>query len=98
VIERRTSLTKTVLQITALSSKLSSNDRHASLLTDLRILERKMGLVLTLFKASVWSLIQSHQDEIEEEEQRQRQEDTAHDSTYHVDDADGTIMHQNYAY
>lgn len=51
------------LQIDALSTSLASSDRHANLLQDIRILERKMGLVLTLFKASVWSLVQSHEDD-----------------------------------
>lgn len=54
-------------QVAALSSSLASNERHGDLLSDLRILERKMGLVLTLFKASVWSLIQTHQDEAEQD-------------------------------
>lgn len=40
------------------------------MLRDLRVLERKMGLVLTLFKASVWSLIQTHQDELEQQQQQ----------------------------
>jgi DASH complex subunit Dad3 len=35
-----------------------------------------MGLVLTLFKASVWSLIQTHQDELEEEQQHGEQHQT----------------------
>lgn len=84
-------------QVSALSLSLSSSQRHASLLTDLRILERKMGLVLTLFKASVWSLIQTHQDELDEEEQqRQDQEETTEYSSVPTD-ADGTITYQNYA-
>lgn len=84
-----------------MSLSLSASEKHTSQLTNLRILERKMGLVLTLFKASVWSLIQTHQDEIEEEEQRQRQEGdefTAAGSEYGIDDGDGTITHQDYAY
>lgn len=45
-----------------------------------------MGLVLTLFKASVWSLIQTHQDEMEEEEEQRRhhQED---DNTHQYNSA-----------
>jgi hypothetical protein len=59
-----------------------------------------MGLVLTLFKASVWSLIQSHQDEMEEEEQRrQQQDDNTQYSSYpeqsRVDD-DTITNHQQY--
>ena len=88
-------------QVTALSLKLSSSERHASQLTELRILERKMGLVLTLFKASVWSLIQTHQDEMEEEEQRQREEEAGGHSTEYrsqTNEPDGTVTHQDYAY
>ncbi|UZJ51213.1 hypothetical protein CBS101457_000533 [Exobasidium rhododendri] len=93
-------LAATIKRITALSLSLSSSERHASLLSHLRILERKMGLVLTLFKASVWSLIQTHQDEMEEQEQQQQQEEegmTGEDNTY-PDDEDGTITRQEYAY
>lgn len=79
------------VQVTALSLSLSASKRHATLLTDLRILERKMGLVLTLFKASVWSLIQTHKDEMEEKEQRQRQDDD-----YTSESADTTIINRAY--
>jgi DASH complex subunit DAD3 len=65
-------LAATVRRVAALSSSLASNERHGQLLSDLRILERKMGLVLTLFKASVWSLIQTHQDDIEQEADEDR--------------------------
>ncbi|PWN37468.1 DASH complex, subunit Dad3 [Meira miltonrushii] len=61
-------LAGTIRRIVDLSNSLSSSEKHEHLLRDLRILERKMGLVLTLFKASVWSLIQTHQDELEEEQ------------------------------
>jgi DASH complex subunit DAD3 len=57
-----------------------------------------MGLVLTLFKASVWSLIQTHQDELEEEEQRQRQDDDATNFSNYPIEGEDTITHQDYAY
>ncbi|CEH14245.1 dash complex subunit dad3 [Ceraceosorus bombacis] len=63
-------LAETIKRITALSYPLSSNAKHADLLMQLRVLERKMGLVLTLFKASVWALVVEQQDRAEEEERR----------------------------
>ncbi|GAA5930497.1 hypothetical protein JCM21900_006731 [Sporobolomyces salmonicolor] len=43
-----------------------------ALLAELRPLERKLGLILTLFKASVWSLLrQREEQELYEEELRQ---------------------------
>lgn len=90
-------------KVSALSSNLSSSERHTSLLNDLRVLERKMGLVLTLFKASVWSLIQTHQDELEEEEQRRQQQDDTQYSNYQSTTEQGVddqliATHQEYPY
>lgn len=51
----------------ALSTLLSSSSAHASLLTQLRVLERKMGLVLTLYKASVWATVQEQAEMAEAE-------------------------------
>jgi len=45
-----------VKEMTAQTRKLSEAPDE-SLLACLRVLERKMGLVLTLFKASVWGVI-----------------------------------------
>ncbi|GAA5881714.1 hypothetical protein JCM5296_006250 [Sporobolomyces johnsonii] len=43
-----------------------------ALLAELRPLERKLGLILTLFKASVWSLLrQREEQQLYEEELRQ---------------------------
>jgi DASH complex subunit DAD3 len=84
--------------VTTLSANLSSSEKHAGLLNDLRVLERKMGLVLTLFKASVWSLIQTHQDEMEEEEQRKQQQDDSQYSSYPSEAADETVTNQGYHY
>jgi len=54
-------------QVAALSTLLSSSSAHASLLTQLRVLERKMGLVLTLYKASVWATVQEQAEMAEAE-------------------------------
>lgn len=46
----------------ALSTQLSNSATHANVLNDLRVVERKMGLVLTLFKASVWAIVMQQSD------------------------------------
>ncbi|PWN90050.1 hypothetical protein FA10DRAFT_301333 [Acaromyces ingoldii] len=91
-------LAGTIKRISALSAPLSSSQMHQQLLTDLRVLERKMGLVLTLFKASVWALIQSQQDEMEaqqareeEEGQQQQQQQYGYVSGNDYDDEDTTM-------
>lgn len=56
-----------IVQVAALSTLLSSSSAHASLLTQLRVLERKMGLVLTLYKASVWATVQEQAEMAEAE-------------------------------
>ncbi|KDN49939.1 hypothetical protein K437DRAFT_267365 [Tilletiaria anomala UBC 951] len=61
-------LAATIARIASLSTTLSSSSTHHALLTQLRVLERKMGLVLTLFKASVWSVVMTHQQHLEETE------------------------------
>ncbi|EST09615.1 DASH complex subunit Dad3 [Kalmanozyma brasiliensis GHG001] len=60
-------LADTVRRVAALSTLLSSSSAHASLLTQLRVLERKMGLVLTLYKASVWATVQEQAEMAEAE-------------------------------
>ena len=54
-------------QVAALSTLLSSSSGHASLLSQLRVLERKMGLVLPLYKASVWATVQEQAEMAEAE-------------------------------
>jgi len=49
-------LSQHVKEMTAQTRKLSEAPDE-NLLACLRVLERKMGLVLTLFKASVWGVI-----------------------------------------
>ncbi|TKY84669.1 hypothetical protein EX895_006571 [Sporisorium graminicola] len=60
-------LADTIRRVAALSTLLSSSSAHASLLTQLRVLERKMGLVLTLYKASVWATVQEQAEMAEAE-------------------------------
>lgn len=55
-----------------------------------------MGLVLTLFKASVWSLIQTHQDEMEEAEQNGQGEESGYDNSHSTDET--ITNHRDYAY
>ncbi|WFD01908.1 hypothetical protein MOBT1_000588 [Malassezia obtusa] len=57
-----------LIQVAALSTQLSASTTHASVLNDLRVVERKMGLVLTLFKASVWAIVMQQTDDQEEAE------------------------------
>lgn len=51
--------------------QLSNSTHHANTLRELRAIERKMGLVLTLFKASVWAIVmqQTDMEEAEMDEQ-----------------------------
>jgi len=49
-------------QVAALSVQLSNSTHHANTLRELRAIERKMGLVLTLFKASVWAIVMQQTD------------------------------------
>ncbi|GAA5945771.1 hypothetical protein JCM3775_005847 [Rhodotorula graminis] len=42
------------------------------ILSELRPLERKLGLILTLFKASVWSVLRQREDAAMYEEEQQQ--------------------------
>ncbi|KAH8084654.1 DASH complex subunit Dad3-domain-containing protein [Filobasidium floriforme] len=64
-------LAKAIRRVDALARDTADNPND-KLLEDLRVLEKKMGLVLTLFKASVWALIT---DQEAAEEQRKMEED-----------------------
>lgn len=57
-------LSQTLRRILSLSASLSATKPHAQVLDSLRLTERKMGLVITLFKASVWSIM------VEQDEKR----------------------------
>lgn len=65
-------------QVAALSTQLSASTTHANVLNDLRIVERKMGLVLTLFKASVWAIVVQQSDDQDEAEWEELGEQYAH--------------------
>ena len=54
------------VQVAQLSTQLSSSTLHNHVLSELRAIERKMGLVLTLFKASVWAIVMQQSDADEE--------------------------------
>ncbi|GAA5845084.1 hypothetical protein JCM11251_000004 [Rhodosporidiobolus azoricus] len=57
-------------EVTATVQRLSA--AQPQVLAELRPLERKLGLILTLFKASVWSLLRQREDQqMYEEELRQ---------------------------
>lgn len=62
-------LSQTLKRIIAISSTLSDTKPHAQVLEALRLTERKMGLVITLFKASVWSIMME-----QDEKERAREE------------------------
>ncbi|KAI5450761.1 hypothetical protein NCC49_002768 [Naganishia albida] len=59
-------LARTIRRVDALA-KETSHTPNDVLLAELRSLERKMGLVLTLFKASVWSVITETEAQAEDE-------------------------------
>ncbi|KAJ8294884.1 DASH complex subunit DAD3 [Rhodotorula toruloides] len=59
-----------LVQVAAIVQRLSSAQPH--LLSELRPLEQKLGLILTLFKASVWSLLRQREDQqLQEDDLRQ---------------------------
>lgn len=55
-------------KVANLSTQLSSSALHTDVLNELRAIERKMGLVLTLFKASVWAIVMQQTDGEEDAE------------------------------
>lgn len=61
------------LQVAQLSTQLSSSTLHNHVLNELRAIERKMGLVLTLFKASVWAIVMQQSDADEEAQELEYQ-------------------------
>lgn len=63
-------LSQTLRRIVAISNRLSATKQHSQTLDELRMTERKMGLVLTLYQASVFSIVL-------EQEEKQRLQDEA---------------------
>ncbi|KOS15008.1 dash complex subunit dad3 [Malassezia pachydermatis] len=61
-------LAATLRRVANLSTQLSSSALHTDVLNELRAIERKMGLVLTLFKASVWAIVMQQTDGEEDAE------------------------------
>ena len=61
------------VQVAQLSTQLSSSTLHNHVLSELRAIERKMGLVLTLFKASVWAIVMQQSDADEEAQELEYQ-------------------------
>jgi len=66
------------LQVAVLSTQLSSSSLHTNVLNELRAIERKMGLVLTLFKASVWAIVMQQSD-VQDEADELEYVDMPHD-------------------
>ncbi|KAK8869734.1 hypothetical protein IAR55_000302 [Kwoniella newhampshirensis] len=58
-------------------ARLTAESPNESLLDELRTLEKRMGLVLTLFQASVWAVIMDSQAAEEARAQLQQQEQDA---------------------
>ncbi|WRT67252.1 uncharacterized protein IL334_004219 [Kwoniella shivajii] len=63
-------------------ARLTAESPNESLLSELRTLEKRMGLVLTLFQASVWAVIvdmqaaeeaRTHQQEQQQQQRQQEQ-------------------------
>ena len=61
------------VQVAQLSTQLSSSTLYNHVLSELRAIERKMGLVLTLFKASVWAIVMQQSDADEEAQELEYQ-------------------------
>ncbi|GHJ85455.1 hypothetical protein NliqN6_1857 [Naganishia liquefaciens] len=64
-------LARTIRRVDSFA-KTTSTQPNDALLAELRSLERKMGLVLTLFKASVWAMITDTEAEAEAEAEEER--------------------------
>lgn len=71
------------VQISSRATALSATNTHSALLAELRILERKMGLVLTLFKASVWSVVTADTDAMADEENHEQDAQHGSDPNHH---------------
>ncbi|EIM23649.1 hypothetical protein E3Q22_01939 [Wallemia mellicola] len=67
VLQEYSSIAQTMKRFNQVCKELSHNPNE-QLLQQLRQLEQKMGLVLTLYKASVWSVI------MDEQQQQQQQQ------------------------
>ncbi|GAA5840177.1 hypothetical protein JCM3766R1_004119 [Sporobolomyces carnicolor] len=70
VLDEYALVSRNLDEMSAVVQRLSTVQPH--LLNELRPLERKLGLVFTLFKASVWSILrQREEQQMHEQEARQ---------------------------
>ncbi|WWD15996.1 hypothetical protein CI109_100420 [Kwoniella shandongensis] len=67
-------------------ARLTAESPNESLLDELRTLEKRMGLVLTLFQASVWAVIMDSQAAEEARAQQQQEQDEYNDGSRRRDD------------
>ncbi|GAA5855890.1 hypothetical protein JCM9279_001159 [Rhodotorula babjevae] len=70
VLQEYTATARNLDDIAAVLVRLSA--AQPQILSELRPLERKLGLILTLFKASVWSVLRQREDVAMYEEQQQQ--------------------------
>ncbi|WVW82942.1 hypothetical protein I302_104957 [Kwoniella bestiolae CBS 10118] len=88
-------------------AKLTAESPNEALLAELRTLEKRMGLVLTLFQASVWGVIQDsqaieeariHQEEQEQylRQQQQQQQHNMSNEGYQYGYGGGQGQEQSY--
>lgn len=68
-------LSTTLRRILSTSAQLSATRPHAQVLDELRETERKMGLVITLFKASVWSIVVEQDERMAERREMEVQQE-----------------------
>lgn len=70
-------LSQTLRRVVQVSNRLSATKQHAQTLDELRMTERKMGLVLTLYQASVFSIVldQEEKQRLQEEARRLMEEE-----------------------
>ncbi|TIA89671.1 hypothetical protein E3P99_01953 [Wallemia hederae] len=68
VLGEYTQIAQTMRRFNQVCKELSQNPNE-QLLVQLRQLEQKMGLVLTLYKASVWSVIMDEQQQQQQQQQ-----------------------------
>ncbi|GAA6062822.1 hypothetical protein JCM10212_002460 [Sporobolomyces blumeae] len=61
VLDEYASIARNLDEMSSVVQRLAAVQPH--LLSDLRPLERKLGLVFTLFKASVWSILRQREDQ-----------------------------------
>ncbi|GAA5914677.1 hypothetical protein JCM8208_000410 [Rhodotorula glutinis] len=71
VLQEYSATARNLDEIAAVVQRLSS--AQPQILSELRPLERKLGLILTLFKASVWSVLRQREDAAMYDDEQQQQ-------------------------